>query len=375
VKLKLRLLAVCVALACAAPALADNTPKPEASAYFVQNATTGEVLLSHEGRDRVPIASITKLMTAIVALKALRPDEVVAVKPGTAAAGEASARLRPGERLTVEDLVEAALVHSANDAARALAVHAGGGDENVFVARMNATAQRLGMSDTHFVNPTGLDVTGQFSSARDVTILARTAMHQPLIRRLVRQRRAEIAGGRSLHGWNDLLGRFPGLLGVKTGHTAAAGWSQVAAARGRGVTIYASILGSPSRSQRNEDLTELLAWGLSRYRVVPAISAERTYGTVPTQFGREPVRLVAPRTLERVVRIDRMLVERVVAATAVELPVTRGQELGRVNVLARGKVIASSPLVAAAAIEKPDFLGRTRWYAGRTLDNAWGLVS
>ena len=111
-----------------------------------------------------------------------------------------------------------------------------------FVALMNARAGQLGLTDTHFVNPDGLDAPGHVSSARDVTKLARVAMNKPFIRSTVRLVEAT-AAGRQLHTWNDLLSTFPGMIGVKTGHTDDAGWSEVAAARGAGVTIYATLLG------------------------------------------------------------------------------------------------------------------------------------
>ncbi|MGH2996844.1 MAG: hypothetical protein ACRDM9_11070, partial [Gaiellaceae bacterium] len=184
-----------------------------------------------------------------------------------------------------------------------------------------------------------------------------------------------VAAGRSLHTWNDLLSTFPGLIGVKTGHTAGAGWSQVAAARGRGLTIYATILGSPTRGERNSDLTELLAWGLSRYRVVAVVSEGRVYARAAAPYGRAPVRLVAARPLLRVVRVDRPLMERVVASAVVSLPVDRGQRLGHVEVWAGRKLLGRRALVAAEAVPKPGLAGRVRWYAGRTLRNAWGLVT
>jgi serine-type D-Ala-D-Ala carboxypeptidase (penicillin-binding protein 5/6) len=199
-------------------------------------------------------------------------------------------------------------------------------------------------------------------------------MHDPVVRATVRQQDGE-AAGRVLHTWNDLLATFPGLIGVKTGHTRGAGWSQVAAARGRGLTIYATILGSPTRAERNSDLAELLAWGLSRYRVVSLVQPDRVYARVATQYGRPAVGLVAAAPLVRVVRIVRPLVERVVAPAVVELPVAKGAPLGEVQVWSGGKLLGRRPLVAAAAVEKPDLPGRVRWYAGRTLDNAWELVS
>jgi D-alanyl-D-alanine carboxypeptidase (penicillin-binding protein 5/6) len=340
----------------------------------VQNSATGEVLLRNNESARLPVASITKLMTVLVALEHAKLDDVVTVSPRAAAVGGATIHLRPGERVSVRDLVEAALIQSANDAANALALHVGGGSEQRFVDLMNAKARALRLSDTRFVRPDGLDVVGHFSSARDVTKLARVAMNRPVIREIV-ARPTETAAGRHLVNWNDLLSTFPGLLGVKTGHTARAGWSQVAAARGRGLTIYASILGSPSRARRNSDLSELLAWGLSRYRVIPVVQSGRVYARAETPYGRRPLSLVAARPLVKVVRVDRELVERVVAPWAVSLPVKKGQRLGEVQVWAGTALLGSRPLVAAESIEKPGLGGRIRWYAGRTLRNVWGLLT
>jgi D-alanyl-D-alanine carboxypeptidase (penicillin-binding protein 5/6) len=199
-------------------------------------------------------------------------------------------------------------------------------------------------------------------------------MQRPPIREIVRRRTAE-AGGRTLHTWNDLLGRFPGLIGVKTGHTRAAGWSQVAAARGQGLTIYAAILGSPTRAQRNSDLAELLAWGLAQYRVVDAVSTERTYARAALPYGKQPVRLVAERRLLRVVRVGEPLVERVVAPASLELPVRKGQRVGEVRIYAGEQLLGTRPLVAAASVEKPGLASRAGWYAGETLANAWGLFT
>ena len=171
-------------------------------------------------------------------------------------------------------------------------------------------------------------------------------MRKPFIRETVGAP-TRTAAGRRLHTWNDLLASFPGLIGVKTGHTDGAGWSQVAAARGGGVTIYATMLGSATREERNADLAELLAWGLSRYRTVWAIDGDRVYATARTAYGREPVRLVAAKPALRVIRVDRPLVERVVAPAAVALPVRKGQRARRGAGLDRGTVLARSPLVAA----------------------------
>ncbi len=370
--MKARLFVALAALVLAAPATAAP-PEVHARAWFVQSGTTGDVLAHHGDRARVPIASITKLMTVLVTLEHARLDDVVTVEPSASDVGESTINLSAGERITVRDLVSAALIQSANDAANALADYVGEGDTDRFVGLMNAKARELGLRETHFVRPDGLDVAGHVSSARDVTRLARILMHDAFVRGVVRERTATIAGGRTLHTWNDLLGQFPGLLGVKTGHTEEAGWCEVAAARGPGVTIYAAVLGSPTRSSRNTDLAELLRYGLSRYRVVPVIP-ERPYAWVETGYGNRRLELVPSRPLRHSVRVDVPLVERVVAPDAVDLPIHRGQQLGEVRVYAGGRLLGSRPLVAARDVSRPGLVSRVGWYAGRTAHHIGGWL-
>jgi len=374
VPLRLLVAAVGIALVLPLQALAAP-PHPEAGSYLVVNASTGEVLAARNPHARVPIASITKLMTVLVALEHARLTDVVRVDRAAAKVGESTIRLRAGERITVHDLVAAALIQSANDAAVALARHVGHGSTPAFVALMNAKAHELGLRDTHFVRPDGLDARGEFSSAADVVKLAEVAMHDPTIRRIVGERTATIAGNRRLVTWDDLLGTFPGLIGVKTGHTDNAGWCQVAAVRGMGLTIYTAILGSPSRSRRNADLAALLAWGLSRYRVVPLVQAGRTYARAEIGYGRAPVALVAERPLIRSVRLGQPFVERVVAPAVLSLPVKAGQALGEVRVYRNGELVGSRRLVAAGSARRPGLTGRVGWYAGQTVHHIWGWVT
>jgi D-alanyl-D-alanine carboxypeptidase (penicillin-binding protein 5/6) len=361
-----RLALVATALLFCAPVALAGVPQVTGRAYIVQNGVNGEVLAHSHDRERLPIASITKLMTVLVALRHARLDDLVTVSRSAAAVGESSIYLRKGEQLSVRDLVEAALIQSANDAAVALAEHVGG-SQSAFVAMMNDEAKTLGLRDTHFANPDGLDAPDHYSSAHDVTRLARIAMKNPVIREIVGRSSATIAGGRTLTTWNDLLGRFPGLFGVKTGHTTGAGWSEVAAARAHGVTIYATLLGGKSRDGRNGDLAALLAWGIARYRTLSLISPERIYATTAAPYGRHRLALVARGRVTRLVRIDRPLLERVTAPTAVRLPVRRGQPLGQVRVFAGSKLIARRPLVAERSISRPGLIGRSEWYMGRAL--------
>ena len=363
--------AVAAALVLGSSALA--APRVGGRAYLVVRSN-GDVLLQRAADEKVPIASITKLMTVLVTREHTKLDDVVTVERQAAEVGESSANLEAGQHFAVRELIEAALIQSANDAAVALAQHVGHGSVAAFVAMMNAKARALGLTHTHFENPDGLDAAGHYSSARDVTRLAQTVMRDPFVRSVVRKRVAHITG-RTLHTWNDLLATFPGLIGVKTGHTSAAGWGEVAAAKGHGVTIYATLLGEPSRKVRNSDLAELLAWGLTQYSVVPIVSTGRVYGTAKVPWGKHALGLVAARAVARVARVGRPLTERVVTPMVVSLPVQKGDSLGRVTVYDRGKVIARVPLVADRSIGSPGTLGRIGWYAGRTLDHIWGWFS
>ncbi|MHB8642076.1 MAG: D-alanyl-D-alanine carboxypeptidase family protein [Gaiellaceae bacterium] len=363
---------VAAALAFAAPVHAAGPPFVDARAYVVVDASNGRVLASSNAHEQVPIASITKLMTVLVALEHVQPSDVVIVRRRAAAVGESTIDLRAGQRLSVHDLIEGALIQSANDAAYALADYAGNGDVSTFVAEMNAKAQELGLRDTHFVRPDGLDAPGERSSAADVTMLARIVMRIPLIRDVVRKQTDVIAGGRALHTWNDLLGVFPGMIGVKTGHTSLAGWCEVAAARSTAATVYATILGSPSRAQRNADLEALLRWGLGRYRVARVIATGRTYAFAETGWGHGAVALVAATSLRRSVRVDQPLVAEIVARAAVALPVHAGDQLGVVRVWQGKRLLGSRPLFAATAVRKPGLGGRIGFYARRTVKHLFG---
>ena len=363
--------AAVAALAFATGATA-GAPPVDARAFLVENATNGEVIAQHGAWSRVPIASITKLMTVIVALEHVKWNDVVRVRSSAAEVGESTINLRAGERITVGDLVKGALIQSANDAADALADYAGNGNRSAFIAMMNAKAKELGLDRTHFSRPDGLDAAQHYSTARDVTTLAQAAMRVPQIRATVRLRTDSIAGGRRLHTWNDLLGVFHGLYGVKTGHTSRAGWCEVAAVRRNGVTLYATVLGSPTRSQRNSDLAALLRWSISRYRPTWLVQPGRVYVRANVGYGRKPVPLVAPRSLARPIRVDRPLVERIAAPSTLSLPVSRGQRVGEIRVYSGKRLVARTPLVAARSEDKPNLGGRLRFYAGRTLHHIGG---
>jgi D-alanyl-D-alanine carboxypeptidase (penicillin-binding protein 5/6) len=319
---------------------ATSPPPVDARAALLVDGHTGETLFAENPDRRLPMASLTKLMTALLTMENAKQDKVVRVSGPAPSVGESTIDLQEGERLPVRDLLAAALVQSANDAAYALATYVGGSVPK-FVRMMNERASQLGLDHTHYVVPDGLDTPGHYSSARDIYTLAREDMRHALFRRIVKRTGGQIAGGRSLYAWNDLLRTYPGTIGIKTGHTDLAGWSEIAAARRAGVTMYAVILGDPTRARRNRDLSALLDWGFGHYARVTLISRLRAYATSDVPFSDQQVPLVAENRAKVSVRLDRPLVERVVAPETLDLPVQQGDRVGEVLVYDGDKVVAA----------------------------------
>jgi D-alanyl-D-alanine carboxypeptidase (penicillin-binding protein 5/6) len=372
------ILAVLLAALLGSAGAAASTPPPvKAKAVLVADGRTGDILYEQDADRQIAMASITKLMTALVTLEHARPGQTVRVAPQAVAPGGSSIFLTAGERLRVRDLLAASLIQSANDSAFALAAEVGDGSVKRFVRMMNAKAVELGLDGTRYVRPDGLDRPGHVSTARDTFELARLVMQERLVRQLVRKRTAEIPG-RTLKSWNDLLWTFPGLIGVKTGHTDNAGWAEVAAARRGPTTVYAVLLGSPTRARRNADLAELLEWGFDQYARFPVIRKGERYATAAVPFAEdEQLELVAAEGASELVRLGdgSRFVERVVAPTMVELPVSKGQKLGEVVIMDGDDEVARADLVAARDIPAPSFQERAGWYADRALDEAGDILA
>ena len=367
------LAAAAVALGITGTALA-GPPAVSAPAYVLESAVDGRTLAAREADTPRAMASITKLMTVLVALERLSPDDRLVVPRVATRIGESSLDLRAGRRVTVRDLVIGALVPSANDAATTLAVGAGGSLAR-FVAMMNRTARTLGLDETRYRNPHGLDEAGHVSSARDSAVLLRAALRVPLIRRYAGADRATLTDGRVVDSTDNLIGSVPGFVGGKTGHTSGAGWSQVGFARAGGVGITATVLGARSEAERDRDLAALLRYGLESYRPSKVVDPRRAYATVPLGWGLEPLALVAPRAVTRPAPVSRPLVERVVAPAVATLPVRAGDRLGTLVVRDGARIVARSPLVAARSQAAPSLVQKSRWVAGRAIDRLLGLAS
>jgi D-alanyl-D-alanine carboxypeptidase (penicillin-binding protein 5/6) len=237
---------------------AGPLPDVPARSFAVYDATTRKVLASRGLDEEVPVASITKLMTASLVLAHGGLDEPLAVPPVETARGESVAGLEAGETLTRRQLLALLLIPSAGDAAEALAVTTGTSRAG-FVERMNARARAFGLRHTRYANPAGLDAPGQYSTARDTVVLAARMMRSATVRTIVRRTEARLHG-RTLPATNHLLDTGLGIDGVKTGHTDGAGWCIVVSAMHRGHRLVIAVLGARDESPRDEAVRALLLW-------------------------------------------------------------------------------------------------------------------
>lgn len=259
-----------------------------AAAAILMDAGTGEVLFEQNADDPRPPASITKILTALVILERGVLADTVVVSQAAASVGGYRLGLRRRQRISLEDLLSAILIRSANDAAVAAAEHVGSGMAG-FVTMMNAKAQELGMYHSHFENPHGLDEPGHYTTARDMALLTRVAMAHPYFAQLVRTREATVtiwqlgrrglqARARTILSHNKLLGRLEGADGVKTGYTDAAGRCLVASASRSGQRMIAVLLKDPQRWTDAATLLEF-GFGAATGTVLPVSEPSRAAGT------------------------------------------------------------------------------------------------
>lgn len=348
-------LAVLVAAVPAATAGAAERPPDAgtAASAIVVDGRNGQVMFAKNVDSRRAIASTTKLMTALLALERARPREVFTAPPYHALPPESRIDLRAGERMTVHDLLRALLLESANDAAVTLAEGISGSRE-AFVADMNERAAELGLDDTSYANPIGLDDPANYSTARDLADLSLRLMRRPRFRRIVDMPEAELESGarpRVVDNRNDLVARYPWVTGIKTGHTIEAGDVLVGSARGRGgARVISVVLGEPSEAARDADTLGLLRWGLGRFHRVRALDPRRPLARADVKYRDERATLVARRPAVVLVREGERIKRRVRAPEELEGPVPEGRPVGSVTVLVDGEPVRRVPLVTAAEV-------------------------
>jgi serine-type D-Ala-D-Ala carboxypeptidase (penicillin-binding protein 5/6) len=370
--LALALLAVAFATALAAPARAQRQGGPvvRAPAAILVEPATGDVVYQRNARQERPVASTTKLMTALLTLERTKLSTMVTAIRYRAAPAESVIGLRAGERLTVADLLRGLMLASANDAAATLAVKVGGTQQR-FVRLMNRRARQLHLDDTHYANPIGLDEAGNHSSAEDLVKLALILRRNEFFRAVTNLPSATLKTGgrpRTIANRNTLVREVPAVNGVKTGHTSTAGYVLVGSATRNGITVVSAVLGEPSEAARDADSLTLLRYGLSHYHRVAGVRRGATYATAKLAHRDERVDLVATRTIRRTIRRGEHMTTRVIGAPdEVEGPLPAGARLGTIELRWRGHTVDRVALVTAHAVSGSTVVERAGGLIGRTL--------
>jgi D-alanyl-D-alanine carboxypeptidase (penicillin-binding protein 5/6) len=358
---------------------ADPVPPPavDAPVVLLADLTNDQILQARAIDARRPVASLTKVMTALLTLERTQPGDIVTVPPEAVFAPDeygasSTLGLRAGERLPVRDLLEAIILQSSNDAAIALAVHVAGSTER-FVELMNRRAVQLGMRDTRFASPNGLDDRG-LSTASDLLVLLRAAQAQPGFRELAATRFAEIPSPkgppRRVQNRNVLLWLYPGATGVKTGSTVGARFCLIATAKRDGRELAVILLGDPDETF--SDAAALLNHGFAGFERHPFVARGDDLGVVRIVGGAVPV--VAGADLEALVAtglLDRAQ-RRIVVDPRAAYPPAVGERVGTMRVTLPGVTVGSVPLLAAEVPPPPAAEGPWWIRAGRTVARAFG---
>ncbi|MGI5963106.1 MAG: D-alanyl-D-alanine carboxypeptidase family protein [Lawsonibacter sp.] len=319
-----------------------------ASAILV-DAASGQVLYQVQSQQQRLIASTTKLMTALVALESGHDlDEEVVIPADWKGVEGSSIYLKAGEHITLEALLYGTLLCSGNDAATVVAQFCGGTVEN-FVAEMNATAQRLGMQNSSFANPSGLDQEGHYSTAYDMTLLARACLDNQTLAQILSTKTARF-GERIFTNHNKLLWRYEGCVGMKTGYTEKAGRTLVSAAQRDGMTLICVTLSDPNDWV---DHAALYDFGFSNYKSQIAVHAGEMVTSVPVEnsllsfcpvVAEEDVAvcLKVGETITREVHLD---------CNEIQAPISAGTEVGEVSFWVNGIEVGATKLVTGVDIE------------------------
>ena len=331
-----------------------------APAAVLMEASTGQVLFEKGAHDRRACASITKVMTLLLTFEALEAGELSLDQELTASAHAASMGgsdiwLEEGEQMTVDDLLKATVIMSANDAAVVLA-EAVSGSEEAFVARMNERAGELGMEDTVFKNCNGLDEEGHLTSAYDVAVMSRALLAHEKIRDYTLTWMDSVRNGETqLVNTNKLIRSYQGITGLKTGTTGQAGSCISATAEREGMELIAVVLGAESTDLRFQDAKALLDYGFAGWKTVtpetpflqPAAVEGGMAQTVEVAAGEMPSLLLQAG--------EEAQVETVVQLEPVKAPVEQGQELGRILCQVAGETVDQVPIIAKERVEAVTF--------------------
>ncbi|MBQ2955165.1 MAG: D-alanyl-D-alanine carboxypeptidase [Clostridia bacterium] len=346
-----------------APVRADAEISVDARAAILIERESGRVLYEKNADTRYPMASTTKIMTALIAVEHCRMDEIVTAGPNASGVPGTSIYLGKGEQLTMYQMLQGLMLRSGNDAAVAIAEHIAG-DVKSFAALMNARASMLG-ADAYFVTPNGLDEGGHSASARAMALITRAAMENETFRELVGTQEAVIPWvdneySRVLRNKNRLLREYEGATGVKTGFTSAAGRCLVFSAERDGMELIGVVLNCPDWFGEAE---RLLDWGFANFSMVTAAEAGEKVAEANILNGEyQAISLCAEKTVRYPVCAEDEWSVQTEAEERLEAPVTEGQAAGHTALIVDGEEIAGTDLIARRSVRRMGLFSRfIRW--------------
>lgn len=314
------------------------------------DAETGRVLYEKKAEEKSLIASTTKIMTALVICEQTNVLDRVKIPKEAVGIEGSSMYLKAGEVLTIQELLYGLMLQSGNDAAVALAIYCGGTVEG-FTELMNDKARRLGMTQSRFANPNGLDSPGNYSTARDMALLTAYAMRNPIFAQTVGTKTITI-GDRCLRNHNKLLWQLEGANGVKTGYTRAAGRILISSVTRMGRQLIAVTFNDPNDWQDHKDLIED---GFSRFTVQKLIQKGQTLGQLELAGGQENrVDLIAAEDFSYPLAQGERVTITLPESGFAYAPVAKGQEAGFAHIWVDGTAVAKVPLVYGNTIERAD---------------------
>ena len=317
-----------------------------ATSAILVDADSGRVLYEQNADKKMLIASTTKILTALVAIREGSLPETVVVSGEAASTEGSSMYLKAGETLTLETLLYGLLLCSGNDAAVAIAEHIGGSVTD-FVALMNKTAQEIGMTGSSFANPNGLDAEGHYSTARDMALLARVAMENETLMRIASSRSVTV-GGRTMTNHNKLLSYMEDCVGLKTGYTKAAGRTLVSCAERNGQRLIAVTLQDGNDWVDHQALYE---YGFSSYSRCLASSIGQPLGMASVRNGRkDTVTLVAAESFAWPLAEGERLETRIELDTALTAPISAGSPAGEAVFLLKGMEVGRVDLLCGESV-------------------------
>lgn len=327
----------------------------DAKSWIVLDAQTGVKRAGSRTQSKRLIASTTKIMTALVAIERTKPNEMLRATNYAAGIGESLLGLRPGERMSAQDLIRGLMLESGNDAADTLAARTAS-SRAAFVAAMNRKARALGLTRTRFANPIGLDSPNNYSTASDLAQLAKYALTVPRLANVVDKRRATLRSGDRVHritNRNPLVGKYRWAIGVKTGHTMAAGYLLVGAAEVVDAKVLSVVTGEPSELARESDSAALLRYGRGFYRPQNPLKKDRAVVALPIKYQDESVKIYPRSNVALAARDGQRVVVRLTAPKEISGPRSKGSIVGKAVVMRDGQTIASVPVALGEAVPAP----------------------